>query len=452
VFVTAGDNVKATACALVLLACIAIGGPVASHAQTLETTPTEVRPAPSAGPEITDYSLPPDLLAKSEALYRTRVAMYSVGAIYGLLVLLAFLATRFAPRVRDLCERVSRRRPLQVLLFGALLLLAIDVCHLPLSVYGQHVQRSYGLSVQGWPSWSWDWVKGELVSMAVGAPLVWGFYAFLRRSPTRWWLYGWLACLPVIVFFAFAEPVLIAPLFNKFDSLEATQPQLVPEIEKVIHRGGLDIDRSRMFEMQASDKVTTYNAYVTGIGASKRVVVWDNTVRDMSIPEILFVFGHEQGHYVLHHIWELLAFASLGLLVALYLGSRIIGRLLARFGQRWGVRSLDDLASLPALLLVLGVFSFVSLPIGSAFSRHLEHQADIYGLEVTHDLVPDSPQVAARAFQKLGEKALSYPDPNPIFAFWAYDHPPIRERVKFALGYRPWERGEATRYVGPIAK
>ena len=181
-----------------------------------------------------------------------------------------------------------------------------------------------------------------------------------------------------------------------------------------MHRGGLQIERSRMFEMQASDKVTTYNAYVTGIGASKRVVVWDNTSRDLTIPETLFVFGHEQGHYVLHHVWMQLGFLSSGLLLSLYLAHRFAAGVLARWGQRWGVRDLGDWASLPVHLLLLNVFSLVGQPVGAAFSRHLEHQADIYGLEVIHGLVPDSPQVAAHAFQKLGEKACRIPSESAV--------------------------------------
>ena len=167
----------------------------------------------------------------------------------------------------------------------------------------------------------------------------------------------------MVLLLIFIGPIFIAPLFNTFAPLEERQPALIPELEKVMARGGLSIERSRMFEMQASEKVTTYNAYVTGIGASKRVVVWDNTSRDLTIPETMFVFGHEQGHYVLHHIWLSIGFAIVGLLLQLYLASRLLGGLLARFGPRWGVRGIDDWASLPVLLLLLSVFSLVAQPV-----------------------------------------------------------------------------------------
>jgi Zn-dependent protease with chaperone function len=202
-----------------------------------------------------------------------------------------------------------------------------------------------------------------------------------------------------------------------------------------------------MFEMRASDKVTTYNAYVTGIGASKRVVVWDNTSKDLTIPETLFVFGHEQGHYVLNHIWISLAFGIGGLLLALYLMHRLIIGVLVRWGPRWEVREISDLASLPAFLLVFSLLSLLSQPVSAGFSRYLEHQADVYALEVTHGLVPDSSQVAAHAFQKLGEKGMSYPRPNPLYVLWAFDHPPIADRVRFAVDYRPWDKNLPTKFV-----
>ena len=425
--------------------CLGAAGAAVTLAQPPEALATTEA---AQGPDtVTEYRLPPDELEKAEALYHTGVVLFVVGTLYGLAVLVAALAFRFGPRFRNIAERVSRRRFVQVIVFAPLLLLSIDLLGLPLGIYIHHVRDSYGLSVQGWGSWFWDWTKNEIVSIVIGTLLVWGLYAILRRSPKRWWLYGWLASIPVILLLVLIQPVFIAPLFNTFDSLEAKQPQLVTQLERVMHRGGLSIDRSRMFEMRASDKVTTYNAYVTGIGATKRVVVWDNTARDMTVPETMFVFGHEQGHYVLNHVWLSIGFSVGGLLIAMYLAYRLIGGMLDRYGARWGIRDLGDWASLPALMLLLSVVFLIVQPIAAGFSRYLEHQADIYGLEVIHGLVPDSPQVAAHAFQKLGEKGLSYPYPNALFVFWTYDHPPIAERVRFSLEYRPWDTNTATKYV-----
>ncbi len=352
----------------VVVACL---GGIAPHAQSPSRVHCSARGAAPAGAALTEYRLPPDTLARSEALYRTTLAMLVVGTLYGFGVL-ALALTRASPRgFGDLAERTSRRRVVQALVFAPLLAVHARRAQPAGSLYGHHLQLQYGLSVQGWASWFWDWMKGEAARhRPIGTLLVWGLYAFLRRSPTRWWFYGWLASIPVVLLLVFIGPVFIDPLFNTFAPLEARQPALVPELEKVMARGGLSIERSRMFEMQASDKVTTYNAYVTGIGASKRVVVWDNTSRDLTIPETLFVFGHEQGHYVLHHIWLSIGFAIAGLLLQLYLASRLMGRVLARFGSPLGVRGIDDWASLPVLLLLLSVFSLAAQPVSAGRLAH----------------------------------------------------------------------------------
>jgi Zn-dependent protease with chaperone function len=396
---------------------------------------------------ITEYRLTPDKLEKSTALYRTRTILFVLGTIYGIAVLLLILGLRVGARFRDLAERKSTRRFVQALIFTPLLVLTMDVLTLPLSVYGHHLSNDYGFSVQSWGSWLWDWVKGELLSVVVTTLLIWGLYAILRRTPTRWWFYGWLAMIPVLLLLVFIQPTLIDPLFNTFDPLEAKQPQLVTALERVTQRGGLEIPRSKMFEMRASDKVTTYNAYVTGIGASKRVVVWDNTSRDMSVAETMFVFGHEQGHYVLNHVWKGLTLSIVGLLLVFYIAYLLLGGIIRRWGPRWGVRDQGDWASLPVLLLIFSIVSIVSQPVAAGISRYFEHQADIYGLEVIHGLVPDSSQVAAHAFQKLGDKALEYPTPGVLDVFWTYDHPPIDERVRFAVGYHPWDEGKPTQFV-----
>jgi len=438
---------KAGSGLIALLVGMSILWPLALQAQSPESTVALTESARGSSDVITEYRLPPDKLEKSTALYRTRVAMYVLGTLYGLAVLVLVLTLRIGVRLRDIAEQASSRRFVQAIIFAPLLLILIDVLRLPLSIYGHHLQASYGLSVQSWGSWFWDWTKGAAINAAIATVLIWGLYTLLRNFPKRWWFYGWLASIPVMLLLVFIQPMFIDPVFNKFDSLEAKQPQLLPQIERVMQRGGLSIARSRMFEMQASDKVTTYNAYVTGIGASKRVVVWDNTARDLSVPETLFIFGHEQGHYVLQHIWQSLALGTLGLFVAMYLGHRLIGGVLVWWRQRFGIRGPSDWASLPILMLLLNVFSLVSRPIESGVSRYMEHQADIYALEVIHGLVPDSPQVGAHAFQKLGEKGLAYPKPHPLYVFWAFSHPPLGERVAFAAHYRPWDRNEATRFI-----
>lgn len=399
-------------------------------------------------PILTDYRLPPEKLRKAEALYRTGTALYLAGTLYGFAVLVLLLRSGASVKFRNWAESATSRRWVQALVFAPLLYVSIDLLTLPLSIYSHHLQQSYGLSIQSWPSWWGDWLKGELLNTALATGLVWALYALIRHSPKRWWLYGWLSFIPLLLLLVFIQPIFVDPLFHHFDPLEAKQPRLLREIEKVMQRGGLEIPRDRIFEMQASDQYTTYNAYVTGLGSSKRVVIWDTTSRHLTIPETMFVFAHEQGHYVLHHLWQGMISGIAGFLAAIHLAYRLVHGMLARWGPRYGVRGVDDWASLPFFLLLLSLFTTLGQPIGNAISRYLEHQADIYALEAIHGLVADSPQVAAHTFQKLGENALAYPHPHPLYVGWVYTHPPIADRLRFSLTYQPWKTAQPLRYLG----
>jgi STE24 endopeptidase len=430
-----------------ILATIAVFALALHSIVFAQTESNSLQAQASAEPVITHYSLPPDKLEQAKALYTTSNVLMVVGLVWGLLVLAGFLVWKVGPRYRNLTERISRFRFVQAWIFVPLLLLTIAVLNLPLDMYSHHISLKYGLSVQHWGSWFGDWGKSQLLSFILGSVLIWLMYLIIRRSPRRCWFYFWLAFMPIMLFLVYIAPTVIDPMFNKFEPLEKTNPALVQQIERVTKRAGMDIPPSRMYEMKASEKVTTYNAYVTGFGATKRVVVWDNTARDLTVPETLFVFGHEMGHYVLNHIWKGMAFTAVLTFFLFYLVYSIVTKLLDLWGERLGIRGLDDWASLPLIMLVGGVIGFFTMPATSGFSRHIEHQADIYGLEVIHGLVPDSSRAAAASFQKLGEKSLDYPYPNRLLVFWTYSHPDIASRLEFALHYRPWDTGQPERYV-----
>lgn len=403
-------------------------------------------PAPSQN-KITAYTLPPDLYRKAHALGEIDFWGRLAAIVYAWVVLWLVLCWKLGPKYRNWAEKAGSAKVLQAAVFAPPLLITLAVLNIPFDLAEHWVSRKFDISVQGWGSWAWDWTKGQLVTLIIGTIVVWIFYAVVRKSPKRWWFYFWLISVPLLVLGAFLQPVVIDPLFHKFEPLEAKDPALTASLERMVRRAGQDIPPERMYWMNASEKLNAIDAYVTGVGSSKRIVVWDTTIAKMTTSEIVYVAGHEMGHYVLNHIWKGLAFAAVGLFVLFYLGYRTIGSLLARFGEGWQIRSLDDWASLPALFLLISVFSFIGSPIDSAVSRHIEHQADQYGLEVTHGLTLDSNQVAAQSFQILGEVDLDDPDPNPVAIFLFYSHPPIRDRVQFALAYDPWARGEQPEFV-----
>lgn len=396
---------------------------------------------------VTAYTLPPDRYKKARDLGRIRFRFAIISFVYGVIVLWLILKWRLAPKYRDWAESAASNRFAQAAIFAPLLILTMEFFGLPADIYENWVDRKYGLSVQSWGSWAWDWTKSELLGVILGIVFVYILYAVIRKSPRRWWFYFWVVSLPLGLLLVFLQPLVIDPMFHKFEPLAQKDPALTASLEKMVQRAGENIPPERIFWMQASEKSAELNAYVTGFGASKRIVVWDTTIAKMTTPQIVFVAGHEMGHYVLHHIPKGIALGAVFFLILFYLGYRSIGWVLRRWRQEWEIRGVDDWASLPVLLLLLSIFSFVANPITSAASRHFEHQADQYGLEVTHGLTPDSGQVAAQSFQILGEVDLSDPKPNPVDVFLFYSHPPIADRIHFALTYDPWASGGHGEFV-----
>jgi Zn-dependent protease with chaperone function len=397
--------------------------------------------------KITAYTLPPDLYRKARNRGRIGFASRIIGFFYSLLVFWFILRRKLSAKYRDWAEKSSRNRFLQALLFTPLLVLTIGVLQLPIDIFHESVSKLYKISVQSWPSWTADWAKVQLLAIIIGSLLAWILYAVIRKSPRRWWLYFWIISLPILLLVQFISPYVIDPLFNKYEPLPTKAPLLVPELQRVTRRAGQEVSPERMFWMKASDKTIATNASVNGFGASKRIIIWDTTLAQETIDEVLTDFGHEMGHYVLGHIWKGFLFFWAMLFVLFYLGYRSVGWLLACSGAAWGIRALDDWASLPALLLLLTLFGFAADASGNTFSRYEEHQADIYSLEVTHGIVRDPGQAFARSFQIYGETVLVDPDPNPVNVFLFFDHPTVADRIHLGVTYDPWSKGESPQFV-----
>ena len=439
---------KSTRAYLLLIVCLSVwllvlgGAPPA----VTQSSPSEAS-ASTQSLALIHYSLPPDKLQKSYALYLISGLLYFVTTLWGFLILYGMLRMKFGARLRDLAVRASRFRVAQATVVMPLFFVVIQVAQLPFDLYQHHISLQYGLSVQNWGSWFGDWAKNLALILLGGTIAGWGLYAVLGRSPRRWWFYFWLGTIPFVVFVIFVQPVLIDPLFNKFAPLTGQHADLVAELERVVHRAGMEIPPERMFEMKASEKTTELNAYVTGFGSTKRVVVWDTTMEHLTAPQTMFVFGHEMGHYVLGHIPKMLTISLLLLLGLYYIGFRLAHWLVERYGEAWGIQELSDWASFPLLFFVFSLLLFVATPVVNGISRHYEHQADQYGLEVVHGLVFDAGLSAAQAFQVLGERSLDYPYVGKFAEFWLWSHPTIGDRVMYAQTYDPWREGQSPEFV-----
>jgi len=391
------------------------------------------------------YTLAPGTLERARSLYHWRTALDFGGTLWGILVLLAVLNFRWAARLGTWAATIAPRPWLQGLCFAPLFLLVLSLLQLPLAALGHHISLSYGQSIQGWGSWFVDWSKALMLDLVAGTFVLSVLFAIIRTS-RRWWLWLWAISLPTQILVVFVLPLVIDPMFNHFEPLAQTHPELVQQLERVVARTGVSIPPARMFVMKASEKYTSSNAYVTGFGSSQRVVVWDTTLKSSPPDEILLVFGHELGHYVLHHIERGLAMGAVLSLFFLWIGSHFAGFLVRRYGEGWHIASLEDWAATAVLLLVLSILTFIAEPIYNSISRAQEHQADVFGSEVVHGIVANPQKVNAESFQRLGEQSLEYPYPSPFVVFWTYTHPPIAAREAFAANYDPWQPGGHPRY------
>ena len=429
----------------ILFAFSAVGAPPSQSIPPASSS--AATPVPEPPRKITEYSLSPELFKKANTLGNIHFVFRLFRFLYFVFVLWFLLGRKVSAQFRDWAESASRFRFVQAIIYAPLSVLAIALMQIPLDIFNESLSKHYGISVQSWSSWTSDWLTFQLLTVIFATFFAWILLAIVRGSPRRWWLYFWVVSVPILLFIFSLQPLLIDPLFNKFEPLSAKAPELIPQLERITVRGGMPIPPDRMFWMLASDKTIYTNAYVTGIGATKRVVIWDTAIAKETSGGILTMFGHEMGHYVLNHIWKGFAFVSGMIFVLLYLGYRTIGWVLRRKGVAWGIRGLDDWAALPALLLIIAVFGFVANVLGNAYSRYQESQADIYSLEVTHGIVSDPGGACLVSFQMYGEQVFAQPKPNLLNVLLFYDHPTVADRMHVCATYDPWSEGRSPRYV-----
>ena len=365
---------------------------------------------------------------------RINDVLYFADFVYGIGALLLVLGAGWSRRFRDAAQRIAKKTFLTAMLYFVFLTLALTIIQFPLSFYGGYVvPHQFDLTDQSFGSWLGDFGKElavTLIIMSVVAAL-----ALLGiRKIRRWWVVLWLGSIPLILLAVLATPLIIDPLFNKFEPLrdEGLKRKLLEEASRA------GIEGSRVYQVNKSKQTKTMNAYVTGLGPSKRIVMWDTLLQKLDHDEILAVMGHEMGHYVLHHLWKGIAFAVALSFAGFFIAQWMYEWGLARWGGRWGIAGeRGDPAALPWLLVVSTVLSFLLTPAGAGFSRHIEHQSDIFGLELTHLNEP-----MASAFVKFAEDSKVDPNPPRFIEWWRYSHPSLGRRIEFVMRYRPWEEGK----------
>jgi Zn-dependent protease with chaperone function len=409
---------------------------------SLQSAPAAVRstPAPASSNSTqtsttTSYHLSPEKYQKAIAYSRAGYRLYFLSVFWNLAIILLLLRSGFFAKLRSFAEARSRSHSLQAALFVPALFALLALLNLPMRLYWHHLSLYYQQSIEPWGPWLWDWTKALLLEIGLALLVVTLLFALIRSRPRSWWLFAWLGAIPLSLFLGLIAPWYVDPLFNKFRPLQETQPQLVQSIGELSRRAGIPIPPERMFLMEASAKTNAINAYVTGLGASKRIVIWDTSIKKTKPEELLFIVGHEIGHYVLGHVLKGFAYFLALLFVALFLAYRLLQWTIARWGPAWGIRGQSDWAALGALLLLFNIMNFFGEPVGNAISRTQEHAADAYGLQLIQGFIPNANEVAAHSFQVLGEEDLDDPNPPKFIVLWLYSHPPLNDRLKFAHNF-----------------
>ena len=398
---------------------------------------------PTATTSTASDDTPVDVPAPSEQAlryHRGGNTLWAFEQVLSIALPLLLLLTGLSAWLRTVASQLGGGRFYPTLaIYFVLLSLLLFLVELPLSYYVSFArEHAYGLSTQGFSKWASDQAKGLAVGLVVGLLILWVPYWLLAKSPQRWWLWTSALALPFYGLTLLIAPLWIAPLFNKFAPMK--NKALESEVLAVARRAG--VEGARVFEVNKSVDTTKVNAYVTGVGGSKRIVLWDTLIARLSPAQAKFVVGHELGHYVLGHVWTSVLLSSALTFIGLFGAHRLSGLFISHFGHRMGFHQLSDVASMPLLMFLLTFFSLLITPGALAFSRYDEREADRFGLELTHDN-----HAAATAFVALQQQNLAVPRPSLLYKVFRASHPPIGERVDFINGYRPWARGTAGKYA-----
>ena len=369
-------------------------------------------PVPTDSPEAHRYNLIRRWLGITD---------FAVGFVF----LVVLLVTGWSVFLRNLAYRMGfQNYSLSVFMYLLLLLLISKALGIGFDIYGFRLERRFKLSTQRFRSWAWDEVKGFLVGLVMGAVVVEVLYFTLRQWPQHWWLLAWALFMGMFVLLAQLAPVVLFPIFYKFEPLE--DEDLRRRLVILSERAGTRV--RGVYRWKLSEKSKKANAALTGLGATRRIILADTLLDNYSPDEIEAVLAHELGHHVHRHILK-----SIFVQAAITL----FGFWAANWTLHYAVdqhmfEELSDFANLPLLALVSVVLSLLLMPALNAFSRFNERQADRYAFESIASVEP-----FISSMNKLAEQNLAERTPSKWVEWFFHSHPAISRRLAAA---QAWSR------------
>ena len=381
---------------------------------------------PAAATQAWLNSVPQDKREKSDAYFEGGywLILWNYLLVAGISILL--LSSRISARLRDLSERLTESKTLQVACYTIPYFLLAFVVSFPLNVYEHFFrEQQYGLATQNFPAWFREQLIGLGITLIGGTIFFIVLYAVFRRAPKTWWIWGTAVAVVLSFILVFLAPVFIEPLFNTYKPL--TKPEISGPILAMARANEIPV--KQVFEVDASRQTTRVSANVSGFLGTTRIALNDNLLKQCTIPEIRAVMAHEMGHYVLNHGAKLLTSLGIFILIGFALTRIPFDAAVRCWGDKWGVRGIADPAGLPLLALIFCTLLFLATPFLNTVVRVTEREADAFGINTARE-----PDGMAKVALKLG--AYRKLNPTPLEEFIFYDHPSGRARIRMAMDWK----------------
>ena len=356
---------------------------------------------------------------KAKRYNNTKLALSLSGTILGWVFLGAIVMLGATTAIEGWAYTMTSSPTLALLIFAFVIGFLNAILFSPLSFYSGYVlEHKYELSNQTIQSYFWEKSKGLFVGVIMGIPVLVVLYFFLRTYEENWWIAVGVFMFFFSVVLGRLAPTLIFPLFYKFVPL--ADPELAALVKERCKSVGMKVQGVFQFDLSKSTKKA--NAAFTGIGKSKRIILGDNLINNFSLEEVDAVLIHELGHFKKKHLWKMVGVGTGLTFAGLYLVSLVYGRWVISLG----FGGIAQLAALPLLAFLMGVYGFATGPIQNAISRNHEREADRFSVE----LLDGRPEPMISALEKLAEQNLADRDPNPVTEFLFHSHPSIKHRIQ----------------------
>ncbi len=395
-------------------------------------TPWEVLPEPPGGRTPVDPTagLPAEQVGRAESFAAAVRPASLLALVLGLTVSAVLGLTRLGARlVQAVARPFGGGWPARVLLGTLALTVAGRLVTLPISAYAESVRHRYGLSTRSWALWLRDVAVATAISAVLTALALTALLWLVRRAPRTWWAWSAAGAAGFVVVGSFLYPVVIEPAFNRFEPLPAGE--LRTDLLTLADESGVPVED--VLVSDASRRTTTLNAYVSGFGSTRRIVLYDNTLERLPDDEIESIVAHELGHVVNSDVLTGTLIGALGAAG----GVAVFGWLLssAPLLRRAGADSPGDPRAVPLMLFLLAAATLLSTPVQNLVSRQIEARADLHALDLTEE-----PEAFVRMQQRLGTANLSDPDPPPAWHWFFGSHPTTAQRIAFAADWAKLHR------------